>query len=206
MAEGGEKFKPAQKPKQQPVSIRLVVGLGNPGKEYVCTRHNIGFRVVDAVAERWAVPLGLHSKWRAFLGQGGPQGVALMKPQTYMNRSGEAVGAFCRYYRLKPCEVLVVLDDLALPLGRVRLRLGGSSGGQRGLESILAHLGTREVPRLRVGIDAARGHVPDYVLSGFSREEQPVVDGAVLRAVDAVEEACRAGVDSAMNQFNKLSS
>lgn len=182
--------------------FRLVAGLGNPGRDYDRTRHNVGFLVADALASRAGSRFGHEPKWNADVAKAGD--VTLMKPMTFMNLSGESVGDFCRFYKLEPAQTLVVIDDLALPLGRLRLRSAGSAGGHNGLASVLVHLGTEAVPRLRVGIGAAAGKtsVVGHVLGRFSPEEQPALDAAVSRAADAVEYAQAHGFAAAMNRFN----
>jgi len=182
----------------------LVAGLGNPGAEYAATRHNIGFMVADQLAAQigftWEDKTGrfgaLVAKYRQCW---------LMKPMTYMNRSGESVQRVANFCKLEPREILIVLDDLALPLGRIRIRQNGGTGGHNGLESIIAHLGTEEIARLRVGIGAAPadGSV-DYVLGRFFEEEKPLVRSTIDRAVEAVKWAIDKGLVSAMNTFNKI--
>jgi peptidyl-tRNA hydrolase, PTH1 family len=168
--------------------IRLVAGLGNPGPEYAATRHNVGFMVVDQVAAQFGSTWEKSSKWDALSAKCGP--VLLLKPMSFMNRSGYPMFAVAQFYKIEPQETLVVLDDLALPLGRVRLRARGGSGGHNGLESITMQFGTEEIPRLRIGID----------------EEKPLVRSAISRAVEAVKCAIDNGVISAMNTFNPESS
>ncbi len=181
--------------------FRLIAGLGNPGRQYVGTRHNVGFLVLDELARRAAVAFQFDAKWKADVASCG--GRTLMKPQTFMNLSGEAVGSFVRYHRLHPEEVLIVFDDTALPLGELRMRRSGSSGGHNGLRSVIAHLGTESVPRLRVGIGAAPGSLHNYVLGRFSEEELPVVHASVSRAADAIAHVDQHGLDAAMNIYNK---
>ena len=182
--------------------IRLVVGLGNPGVEYDRTRHNVGFDVVDFLAAEWRLSWQRSKSWRALWAKG--PGAILLKPTSYMNRSGEPITAVANFYKIAPSEILVVLDDLALELGRLRIRPDGSSGGHNGLESIITSFSTEEIPRLRIGIGAApsQGAV-DYVLGRFFEEEQPVVKKTIARAADAVKCAIDNGVLSAMNLFNK---
>lgn len=182
-------------------SIRLVAGLGNPGKAYERTRHNIGFLVIDELCRRRALTLQPFPKWHCELAS--DMSGALMKPLTYMNRSGESIGAYLRFHKLGASDVLVVVDDTALPVGRLRLRSSGSSGGHNGLESAIAHLGSREFPRLRIGV-GARDHASQsaHVLGKFREDEQPEIDAAVRRAADAVEWVQTHGLPSAMNQFN----
>lgn len=166
--------------------IRCVVGLGNPGEEYALTRHNIGFRVVDRVAEshgaRWRKGWW-RNYWEAEVRA--PE-LVLCKPTTYMNRSGEAVAALCARRGFGADEVLVVYDDVDLPLGRLRARLKGSSGGHKGMQSVMDYLKTEEVPRLRVGIGASEGDCVEYVLSRFRAEEEETVGEVVTAAAEAV--------------------
>jgi len=182
--------------------IRLVAGLGNPGPEYAGTRHNIGFMVADQLAAQRGSIWERSSKWDALIAKFG--NVFLAKPMSYMNQSGYAVLKLAQFYKIQPPEILVVLDDTALPLGRLRLRASGGSGGHNGLESILVQFGTEDIPRLRVGIGQAppAGSV-DYVLSRFFEEEKPVVRSAIDRAVEALKCAIDNNVISAMNIFNK---
>ena len=185
--------------------IRLVAGLGNPGSEYAATRHNIGFMVVDQLAAQFgstwekSVPQAREDALSAKCGA-----VLLIKPMSFMNRSGYPLFAVAQFYKIEPQQILIVLDDLALPLGRLRLRARGGSGGHNGLESIIVQFGTEEIPRLRVGIGQAprEGYV-DYVLSRFFDEEKPLVRSTIGRAVDAVKCAIDNGLVSAMNTFNK---
>ena len=185
--------------------IRLVAGLGNPGSEYAATRHNIGFMVVDQLAAQFgstwekSVPQAREDALSAKCGA-----VLLIKPMSFMNRSGYPLFAVAQFYKIEPQQILIVLDDLALPLGRLRLRARGGSGGHNGLESIIVQFGTEEIPRLRVGIGQAprEGYV-DYVLSRFFDEEKPLVRSTIGRAVDALKCAIDNGLVSAMNTFNK---
>ena len=185
--------------------IRLVAGLGNPGSEYAATRHNIGFMVVDQLAAQFgstwekSVPQAREEALSAKCGA-----VLLIKPMSFMNRSGYPLFAVAQFYKIEPQQILIVLDDLALPLGRLRMRARGGPGGHNGLESIIVQFGTEEIPRLRVGIGQAprEGYV-DYVLSRFFDEEKPLVRSTIGRAVDAVKCAIDNGLVSAMNTFNK---
>jgi PTH1 family peptidyl-tRNA hydrolase len=181
--------------------IRLVAGLGNPGREYQRTRHNVGFMVLDRLAADAQLPWEFSSKWNA----GWTKADAiLVKPATFMNRSGEAVAAIAGFYKIAPEEILVVLDDFALPLGRLRLRQQGSSGGHNGLESVLEHLGTESIARLRVGIGGAPVEgATDYVLGRFFEEEQTLLDATIRRAAEAVKCAIDKGPIAAMNLFNQ---
>ncbi|MDP9004147.1 MAG: aminoacyl-tRNA hydrolase [Verrucomicrobiota bacterium] len=183
--------------------IRLIAGLGNPGAEYERTRHNIGFNVVDFLAKGWGLTWQHSKSWHALWAKS--EHAILVKPTSYMNRSGEPLSAVASFYKIEPAEILVVLDDLALELGRLRIRLEGGTGGHNGLESIIMQFGTEAIPRLRVGIGAAPdAGATDYVLGRFFEEERPVVEKAVARAADAVKCAIDKGALSAMNLFNKI--
>ena len=186
------------------VPLRFVVGLGNPGREYAGTRHNVGFEVMDRLAARRRLePWAFKNDWQTLWAREGSQ-YLFLKPQTFMNESGRAVGAAVRFYKLPAESVLVVYDDLALPVGRLRLRPEGSSGGQNGMQSIIEHLGTSAIPRLRVGIGAARGRgMVGHVLGKFRPEEREDVAVAVERAADAVEHALARGFEAAMNVYNR---
>jgi PTH1 family peptidyl-tRNA hydrolase len=185
--------------------VRLVAGLGNPGPEHAATRHNIGFMVVDQLAAQFgstwerSIPQARENALSAKCGA-----VLLVKPLSFMNRSGYPLLTVAQFYKIEPQQILVVIDDFALPLGRLRLRARGGSGGHNGLESVIAQFGTEEIPRLRVGIGAApcEGSV-DYVLSRFFDEEKPIVRSTIDRAVEALKCAIDKGLVSAMNTFNK---
>jgi PTH1 family peptidyl-tRNA hydrolase len=183
-------------------AIRLIAGLGNPGVEYQFTRHNIGFLVADRLAGRLGAKWENAAKWGAQVAK--VDAVLLVKPMTYMNRSGLPLRAVTQFYKIEPAEVLVVVDDFALPLGRLRVRPDGGPGGHNGLESVIVEMGTEEIPRLRVGIGSApsQGTV-DYVLGRFFEEEKPLVLSTVDRAADAAKCAIDNGLNSAMNTFNK---
>ena len=184
--------------------IRLVVGLGNPGREYEGTRHNIGFAVLDVLALRLGAGFSKEPKWDAFLARVPDSDLVLMKPTTFMNLSGEAVGEYARFYRIPASSTLVIADDVALPLGTLRLRREGSSGGQKGLESVLIHFATQEVPRLRVGVGGTDGTVnlSSHVLTRFRPEEQAGATESIARAADAVSCVMNQGLDHAMNLYN----
>ena len=183
-------------------ALRLVVGLGNPGLQYRGTRHNVGFMVIDYMAGKKGVRFSRSAAWNSELGKWGD--ILLLKPLTYMNRTGEVVGKFARYFKVQPEEVLVVVDDVALPLGRLRLRSAGSDGGHNGLKSIIVHLGEAFM-RLRVGVGAsgdAEGLI-DHVLGEFDRSERPIIDRAIERATEAIEHLAGHGLASTMNNYNK---
>lgn len=184
----------------------IVLGLGNPGAEYAHTRHNVGFEVVDILANRHRGRLNLHRDHaHGGLITLGDTPVLLAKPMTYMNRSGEAARALLQRYELEPSRLLVIVDDVALPLGRLRVRPSGSDGGHNGLASIIALLGTQAFPRVRVGIGAPPpGQMVEYVLSRFSPQERLTIEPVLQRAADAVETVITEGVASAMNRFNAL--
>lgn len=182
------------------VPFRLIVGLGNPGSEYEGTRHNVGFQLLDRLAQGRA-EWRRERAWNALVAR--VEGVVLCKPQTYMNLSGTAVAAVSRFYQIPPEGVLVVLDDMALPLGKLRLRPSGSAGGQNGMKSIIAQLGTDQVARLRLGIGGADpGGAVGYVLGRFRKDEVPALEEMLERAEACVERAQREGLAVAMNAFN----
>ena len=177
----------------------MIVGLGNPGREYAGTRHNAGFAVVDRLAALDAA--SFHKDGLAEVATS--KGVILCKPASFMNSSGEPVSAIARYHRVAPAEILVVLDDVALPVGKLRLRLNGSSGGHNGLQSVIDSLGTEEVPRLRIGIGGpGDATLTGHVLGRFTAEESQAFEESLERAVAAIEYAQGNGAVAAMNKFN----
>ena len=182
--------------------MKLIVGLGNPGAQYKGTRHNLGFEVIDELARRWNV--GLKS-WKSIadLVVAGDRDVLLAEPKTFMNASGEAVGRIAAYYHIEAVDVLAVVDDVNLPLGRLRLRRSGSAGGHNGLKSIILYLGA-EFPRLRVGVGRGdlRWDLADHVLARFDNDEHDAVNQAIGRAADTVEVFVDVGIEAAMNRFN----
>lgn len=197
--------------------MKLVVGLGNPGREYVATRHNVGFEVIDRVAEKlgWIARGDFDrvakAKFESLMFDGSVQTsggefekLVLLKPVTYMNLSGNAVQAAMAFYQVQPADIMIVLDDLALPAGRLRLRASGSSGGHNGLKDIERAIGTSDYPRLRIGIDPAPPQIPgkQYVLGRFTPEQRKLVDPAIDRATGAVLTWVDKGINPAMNQFN----
>jgi PTH1 family peptidyl-tRNA hydrolase len=183
--------------------MKVIVGLGNPGREYADTRHNIGFRVVDVIGER----LGL--QWRKdddvlFAKNFGETPFLVVKPQAFMNRSGYALSRFAGYHNVDPGELLVVVDDVDLPLGRIRVRAGGSAGTHNGLKSVVEQLGTREFPRMRLGVGRgdARHDLADYVLARFDAAEQAEVDTLIARAADAAQMFVAEDIRKVMNTYN----
>jgi len=183
----------------------LIVGLGNPGREYRNSRHNVGFMLVDRLAERLGVTFGrLESK--ALVTKADWDGVRLVlaKPQTYMNLSGKSVVSLLRFYKVPYDQFLVAFDDIDLPFGTLRLRPGGGSSGQKGMQSIMESLGTQGYPRLRIGVNRPPGRMDaaDYVLQPFSKEEADFLPAILDRGVQAVEVYVRRGLADAMNQFN----
>ncbi|HLJ58080.1 MAG TPA: aminoacyl-tRNA hydrolase [Chthonomonadaceae bacterium] len=184
--------------------MKLIVGLGNPGQEYAGTRHNVGFEVIDRIAARQGIAVGKRTM-QSVIGDGaiGSHRVMLCRPMTYMNLSGEAVAALSRYYRVPAAEIMVVYDDVALATGQLRLRPKGSAGGHNGMANIIQLLGTDEIPRIRIGVGAARsGRLIGHVLSRFASGERALIDEAVVRASEAVECAVTEGFETAMNRFN----
>jgi peptidyl-tRNA hydrolase, PTH1 family len=185
-------------------TIKLVVGLGNPGSKYQGTRHNIGFELVDRLA-RGGSTASFSSKFEGQLAEIEIdfRRALLLKPETFMNLSGRSVGQAVRFYKLSLADVLVVCDDLSLPVGKLRLRPGGSDGGQKGLRDITAHLGTDQFPRLRIGIgDNDQIDAVDYVLSKFRGAERSAIDDSLILASQAVAVWVTQGIDAAMNRFN----
>ena len=191
--------------RKAPVSW-LIVGLGNPGGQYDGTRHNAGFAVADELARRGGFAIQrLKFKALTAAAEVGGQGALVMKPTTYMNLSGEAVGEAARFYKLTPDRVLVISDDVDLPLGKLRLRAGGSAGGHNGLKSIIQHLGSDQFPRLKVGV-GGKPHpdydLADWVLGKLQGEDKKLMDETVRRAADAIECLLKDGADRAMNRYN----
>ncbi|MGO8700982.1 MAG: aminoacyl-tRNA hydrolase [Limisphaerales bacterium] len=187
--------------------MRLIAGLGNPGPDYAATRHNIGFVLAERLAAGWKAAWKMERKFSSRLArvERAGQRVILCQPQTFMNDSGEAVGALARFYQLPPERVLVMVDDADLPLGQIRLRPEGSSGGHHGLESIEQQLGSRAYPRLRLGIGRRAEddrEITDYVLGRFTAAEQLVMTEVVERAAQQVDCWLSEGIAQAMNQFN----
>jgi PTH1 family peptidyl-tRNA hydrolase len=195
--------------------VKLIVGLGNPGSEYRDTRHNVGFNVVDELVNRWRVSDQWREKFDALQIKtmragtassmvAGGEPVVIVKPLTFMNLSGRAVAATAGFYKIEPADVFVIVDEVALPLGRLRARRDGSAGGHNGLKSIIEHLGTNAFPRMRVGVGRGdnRRDLADHVLGKFEPAERETVSAAVLRAADASEMFLSDGIERVMNAFN----
>jgi peptidyl-tRNA hydrolase, PTH1 family len=188
-------------------NLYLIAGLGNPGRDYAATRHNVGFVLVERLAARWSAAWDARKRFSARLARPEWDGkkVILCQPQTFMNASGEAVAAVARFYQLPPDRTLIVLDDADLALGQIRLRPEGSSGGHHGLESVEKQLGTRAYPRLRLGIGRRatdEREITDYVLGRFTGTESAVMEEVLDRACQQVECWLTAGIQAAMNRFN----
>lgn len=185
--------------------MKLIAGLGNPTPQYEGTRHNVGFEVLDRMAEQYRIPLDT-AKHKGFYGKGRVEGqqVILLKPMTYMNLSGESVAEAARYFKIAPEDVIVVYDDINLDVGRLRIRPKGSAGGHNGMKNIIAHLGTDVFPRIRVGVGMKppRVDLAAYVLSRFSAEEQAVMEAAYDRACQAAVLLLQGQMEQAMNTYN----
>jgi PTH1 family peptidyl-tRNA hydrolase len=188
-------------------NLHLIVGLGNPGAKYARTRHNVGFLLVEKLAERRQAPWKMEKKLHSCVARAERNGlpVLLARPQTFMNDSGEAVAAMAGYYQAPLTRLLVAVDDADLPLGGIRLRARGSSGGHHGLESIEKHLSSQDFARLRIGIGRTAGgarEITDYVLTPFSAAESALMDKVLATACDQIECWLDAGIEKAMSQFN----
>ena len=184
--------------------MKLIIGLGNPGKEYAYTRHNIGFMVVDMIAESFNIS-SFKEKFNAYIGEGkiGSEKILLVKPQTYMNASGESVVNIVRFYKVDLNDIVVIYDDLDLELGRLRIRNKGSAGGHNGMKSIIYQLQSDEFSRLRVGIGKPPHDAINHVLGKFKPEEQMAVTETVKKSVAAVELLLSEGIEKAMNKYNE---
>ena len=183
----------------------LITGLGNPGTEYALTRHNVGFMVTDLLAAHWKVEFRPESSFKARIAAVnlGEDKLCLCQPLTWMNLSGEAVSAIVRYYKIPLAKVLVIMDDADLPVGTIRMRPSGNTGGHHGLESVLSLLGSNEIPRLKIGIgDAGQKQIKGHVLGKFSKEELPVIEKVLDRAADQAICWVERGIQKAMNEFN----
>lgn len=183
----------------------LIVGLGNPGREYANTRHNIGFRVIDQLSEIHQIPLN-QKKHKAIYGSGYIEGikVILAQPQTYMNLSGESVRELADFYKIPPEDILIVFDDISLDVGQLRIRKKGSAGGHNGIKSIIAHLGTQEFPRVKVGVGEKPDgwDLADYVLGAFPKELSGTVSESIKNAAEACKCILTDDISTAMNRFN----
>jgi peptidyl-tRNA hydrolase, PTH1 family len=197
---------------------QLIVGLGNPGNKYAHTRHNVGFDLVDFLAERWRISLSdspgerlrQRKQFQGIYGEGNGNHnakIRLLKPQTFMNLSGQSVRATIDWFKLPPESVLVVYDDLDLPLGKIRLRLSGSAGGHNGMKSIISHLGTQNFPRVRIGIGKSTGEKDtiSHVLGKFSQIETPIVSDVIYLVNDAIELGLKQGIEKSMSLYNSKS-
>ncbi|GIV83279.1 MAG: peptidyl-tRNA hydrolase [Candidatus Roseilinea sp.] len=187
---------------------RIIVGLGNPGKQYANNRHNAGFMVVDRLAERHGLKFTrMMHKGIVALGEIEGHKVALVKPQTFMNLSGESVAPIVQFYKSEPSDLLVVYDELDLPAGQLRMRPKGGSGGHNGMKSVIARLGSEDFPRLRIGVGRPPGRrdPKDFLLDDFTRDELTALEPAFDRAVEGIRRWLRDGIDNAMNFVNKPS-
>ncbi len=193
------------------VPIQLIVGLGNPGAKYDQTRHNIGFEAVDRLAQSWQISLAEHRKFQGQFGEGlaiKGQKLRLLKPNTFMNLSGQSIRAVSDWYKLPPASVLVIYDDMDLPIGKLRLRQSGSAGGHNGIKSTISHLNSQDFPRLRIGIGSAKqteGEVISHVLGRFSQAETKAMSEVLKLVIDAVEMSLRQGIPKAMSLYNSRS-
>lgn len=184
--------------------MKLIAGLGNPGPQYANNRHNVGYRCIERLVQRHGLAKG-RMMFKAWVTSGtiGETRVLLARPLTFMNLSGQSVRPLLRWYRVAPGDLLVIYDDLDLPLGKIRLRPHGGSGGHKGMQSIIEALGTQELARLRIGIGRpVHGDAPDYVLSNFTPDERIVMEGALDQGMAAVETFIASGIEAAMNAFN----
>ncbi|MTI82115.1 MAG: aminoacyl-tRNA hydrolase [Firmicutes bacterium] len=182
--------------------MKMIVGLGNPGAKYSDTRHNVGFMAVDKLAAELNTTVN-KEKYKAFIGEAtlGSEKVLLVLPQTYMNLSGDSVGMLSRWYKLSPDDIVVIYDDMDLPLGRMRIRPKGGAGGHNGIKSIISHLGTENFPRIRIGIGkGVEGR--EHVLGRFSMDERKEIDEILSNVIKAVSEFVNQDVNSAMNKYN----
>ena len=186
------------------IKVKLIAGLGNPGKKYEATRHNIGFMAVDYLADIWKMDFS-KTKEKGLVAEGFHNGkkVLLVKPQTYMNLSGICVGGLINFYKIPVENIIVIYDDLDLEVGAIRIRNSGSSGGQKGIQSIIDHLGTKQIVRIKLGIGRSEKTTVDHVLGVFSHEEWEIIKRVIPKAGEAVEELLSGNVENAMNLFNR---
>ncbi len=188
---------------------QLIVGLGNPGNKFDQTRHNVGFDLLDSLAKRWQISFADRKQFQGIYGEGfGSHNakIRLLKPQTFMNLSGQSVRATIDWFKLPPESVMIVYDDLDLPLGKIRLRLSGSAGGHNGMKSLISHLGTQNFPRVRIGIGSTgEKDTISHVLGKFSSEENPIVKEVIELTNDSIELSLKQGVEKAMSLYNNRS-
>ncbi|AKG23577.1 aminoacyl-tRNA hydrolase [Calothrix sp. 336/3] len=198
--------------KKSVIPIQLIVGLGNPEPKYDQTRHNIGFAAIDALCRNWQISLAENRKFQGEYGEGiapGGEKIRLLKPLTYMNRSGQAIASVANWYKLPPESILVIYDEMDLPLGKTRLRLSGSAGGHNGMKSAIAHLSSQNFPRLRIGIGKPKNPVTgeekdtvSHVLGKFSAVENQLMSDVLQFVVECVEVSLKQGIEKAMNRCN----
>ena len=183
--------------------MKLIVGLGNPGKKYEHTRHNMGFDVVDLFSELAQIDIDKEA-FKGLVGRGKvfDEDIYILKPQTYMNLSGESVREIVNYFKIDLQDIIVIYDDMALEPGKIRLRAAGSSGGHKGMQNIIEQLGSEDIKRIRIGIGEPEFDTIDYVLSKPLKEERPLIDEAIKNAVDALKEALKENFDKAMTNYN----
>lgn len=183
----------------------LIAGLGNPGKQYTSTRHNIGFSAIDCISQKHNIDVS-KTKYKGIIGEGTIAGekVILLKPQTFMNLSGESVREAATFHKIPPENVIIIHDDISLPAGTLRIREKGSAGGHNGLKSIIAHLNSQDFPRMKIGVGAPQPDkdLADYVLGRFSKEEEKILSEVLDRVCDAVSEYIKNGAKSAMSRYN----
>lgn len=181
----------------------LIIGLGNPGRQYEDTRHNVGFMVLDRLAAACGAPFQSSPKWQSHLAKLPDTGTLLLKPQTFMNLSGRAVRQILSFHKWQPGNILVIYDDAALPLGTLRFREKGSAGGHNGIKSLIEHLGTDSFPRLKVGIGSSQpGNMVGHVLGKFSPDERPLLENTLATALEAVQLARSQGIAAAANRYH----
>ena len=186
--------------------MKLIVGLGNIGKEYENTRHNIGFMVADELARRWGADFNRTDRSAMYAEHRAPEKVLLIKPTTYMNLSGVAVGAYANFYHIAPEDIAVIQDDMDMPVGQLRIRRKGSAGGHNGIKSIIEHLGSSEFPRFKIGIGHPERNnkaVISHVLNAFRGEDKELVDTAVKQMADALERWLQEDIANVMQDYNK---
>jgi PTH1 family peptidyl-tRNA hydrolase len=183
--------------------MKLLVGLGNPGKKYANTRHNLGFKVLEELADRYRIEQE-KNRFDSIVGhiKINNEKVILLKPLTFMNLSGKAVQAVVRWFKIVPANILVIYDDMDIPVGKLRIRAEGSGGGHKGMLSIIQSLGTKDLARIRIGIGRPADSNIEWVLGEFTKEEQEVIRPVLLKAADAVEVWVKSGIDVTMNEYN----